>query len=270
MDLPAPNQPDPDDSGSEDEKAAEVEQLREARARLMEVPIPRPTTVPVERFAPEHPRGIEARWCCCIDKQKCCAYHPQLVNMETALARRIGDKDIDDRLDRPMTLDDREAILKSLPLPKEDQECLFGLNKKVVEARAQIQALKRRKGIESIVDMVAPKKDELADLPTPSPRTSVVPSDSSSARAQEIKKRIAELKANMPFLVVLVDRAVGSFWLYCKFFKTIKTCQNNFPPIHRPGKMTPFRKPTRPTLLPTRTFLLPRQPWTAMRPNSME
>lgn len=127
------------------------------RARLREVPIPSPSTVPV---VPE--------------KESKPAETPQVL----------------------------ENDLISTALPVEDQDCIFGLHKKIQAAKAQISELKKAQ---------MSKADALPISPTP-PVTVV----DGNSRAEEIKRKIEELKRSIESSSKFLVPRSWVFWDYMR------------------------------------------------------
>ena len=137
-----PNSPEtPGEADKEDDEEEEG-----LRARLREVPIPSPSTVPV---VPE--------------KESNSVGTPKVL----------------------------ENDLISVALPVEDQECIFGLDKKIKAVKAQIAEMKKAQMSKVDAPPVSPT------LPVTMVEGNKPPVTPNSTRAEEIKRRIEELKGSI-------------------------------------------------------------------------
>ena len=82
-------------------------------------------------------------------------------------------------------------------LPVDEQECLFGLHKKIKETKARIAELKGQDSNSTGTSMVLPSD------PVPEKAS---PVDSTSSRAAEIRSRIEKLQSDLKFLVSTIDQ----------------------------------------------------------------
>eukprot|EP00435_Cladocopium_sp_Y103_P054049 s920_g17.t1 len=113
--------------------------------------------------------------------------HEDIINVsmqmtQDALAEPTSEELVDPTTGKAVLANDRLGVC----IPLEDQECIFGLHKKIQEAKAQIAEIKRLKQIKS--------EDFPKDVDPPSPETAPESPETSKARAEDIKRRIEEIQ----------------------------------------------------------------------------
>lgn len=82
-------------------------------------------------------------------------------------------------------------------LPVDEQECVFGLHKKIMEAKARIAELKGQNSNSTGTPMVSPS-DPVPEIASPV--------DLTSSRVAEIRSRMEKLQSDLKFLVSTIDQ----------------------------------------------------------------
>ena len=95
----------------------------------------------------------------------------------------------------PGVLENDQWVPEALPV--DEQECVFGLHKKIMKAKARIAELKGQNSSSTGTPIVSPS-DPVPEIPSPV--------DPTSSRAAEIRSRIEKLQSDLKFLVSTIDQ----------------------------------------------------------------